>query len=150
MSNPPFRCPLCGSTDFLVFRMPGRVPEEVIGAACENCGNFVRPQEVRDWSELMRSLPANPLGRIVWRIIPDAMEFAYWVAACKTVGCQEHHPAKLIGEHRGLREYSLPSGIPESFDFQCPSCGKTHRYTIADLFVRTRPVLPPPGFREWW
>jgi hypothetical protein len=78
------------------------------------------------------------------------MKLAVWVAACKTPGCHANHPAKVIAEHEGQRDYPLPDQLPDSFDFECPGCNKKHRYTRADLHVVLQPFPPPAGFPEWW
>lgn len=72
MSNPPFACPLCGCTSFLVLRVAGE--QDFTGAICEDCGQRVTPQQVRDWSELMRDSSSSPLGRINWRIVDPGSE----------------------------------------------------------------------------
>lgn len=78
------------------------------------------------------------------------MKLAIWIIECKTFGCHGHQTAKVIGEHEGHKEYVLPAGIPELFDFQCPTCGNTHRYTLGDLKVKIVHFQPSPGLREWW
>lgn len=58
--------------------------------------------------------------------------------------------AKLIGLHDYRLEYFLPDALPPWFDFECPDCGTSHKYTEDDLGVTLLEVLPPPTFREWW
>ena len=78
------------------------------------------------------------------------MKFAYWLAHCKTFDCHAYHIAKFIGEHDQRRKYFLPSGIPETFDFECASCHTKYTYTHADLQIVLLPFAPPPGVPEWW
>ena len=77
------------------------------------------------------------------------VKFALWVTYCKTSTCRCCHVAKVIGEYEGRAEYLLPAELPEWFDFRCPACGDTHRYTHHDLAVRIQQFLP--AFQvEWW
>jgi hypothetical protein len=78
------------------------------------------------------------------------MNFAYWIADCKTAGCSRHHVAKIIGKLDLDREYALPAGIPQWFDFRCRACGNRHRYTVDDLRLLTLPSLVEPDGPEWW
>lgn len=96
------------------------------------------------------SQKAPAVVRAIGRIIRGAMKLALWTAECKTLGCHGNHVAKVIGQHMDQTHYELPPGIPEWFDFQCPTCGNKHRYTTNDLKVTIVHFAPPPNAHDWW
>jgi hypothetical protein len=71
------------------------------------------------------------------------MKYASWVVYCKTPNCDGIRGFQFIGEYDGSPVRLLPV-VPEAFDYECPKCGKVHRYTVGDLKFQVHDSPPQP------
>lgn len=74
------------------------------------------------------------------------MSYLYWVAECKTEGCENQRLIKFGGEYDGNKMAFLSGLAPNRLTVHCPICDKSYEYEESEIVAVIKDEPPPPGF----
>jgi hypothetical protein len=78
------------------------------------------------------------------------MSYLYWVAVCKTPGCENSRVLKSGGECVEGKKEEFQIKVPPKLIVECPVCSKSYEYDTSEIVAETKDYPPPPDFVDWF
>ena len=74
------------------------------------------------------------------------MSYLYWVADCKTDGCENQRVIRFGGDYDANRMVFLVGLAPNRLTVRCPVCQHSYEYEEAEIHSVIKDEPPPPDF----